>query len=216
MGDMTGHLSGGWKMQYILGSGSPRRKELLGMILPEFTVHPSQFDESSLMTSGLSAEETVQELSRHKALDVYNTICIENTERNYSFCVIGGDTVVVSPDGEIMGKPADRADGARMLRALSSATHRVITAVAILMRTADGKEREKVFSVITEVTFYPLSEQEIERYLDSGEPFDKAGAYGIQGLGGLLVEKINGDYNNVVGLPVARLYRELGILMKNE
>ena len=130
--------------------------------------------------------------------------------------MIGGDTVVVSPDGEIMGKPADRADGARMLRRLSGATHQVITAVALLARMEDGTERERVFSVSTDVTFYPLSDEEIERYLDSGEPFDKAGAYGIQGLGGLLVEKINGDYNNVVGLPVAKLYRELDMLMNNE
>ncbi len=203
-------------MKYILGSGSPRRKELLGMVLPEFTVYPSHFDESTLMTAGLSAEETVEALSQHKALDVYNTLCNEYTKSNIPFCVIGGDTVVVSPDGEIMGKPAGRADGFRMLRALSGATHRVITAVSILARMESGQEREKVFSVTTEVTFYPLSDEEIERYLDSGEPFDKAGAYGIQGLGGLLVERINGDYNNVVGLPVARLYRELCMLMNNE
>ena len=203
-------------MKYILGSGSPRRKELLGMILPELTVSPSRFDESTLMTAGLSAEETVKTLSRCKAADVYNTYCKEYTDSNIPFCVIGGDTVVVSPDGEIMGKPADRADGARMLRRLSGATHQVITAVALLARMEDGTERERVFSVSTDVTFYPLSDEEIERYLDSGEPFDKAGAYGIQGLGGLLVEKINGDYNNVVGLPVAKLYRELDMLMNNE
>jgi septum formation protein len=196
------------KMRYILGSGSPRRKELLGMILPEFTVRPSRFDESGLMTAGLSAEETVKTLSRCKAADVYNTVCKEYTESNIPFCVIGGDTVVVSPDGEIMGKPADRADGARMLRSLSGATHAVITAVAVLAKTETG-EKERVFAVSTRVTFYPLTDREIERYLDSGEPFDKAGGYGIQGLGGILVEKIDGDYNNVVGLPLSRLVREL-------
>jgi len=197
------------EMKFILGSGSPRRKELLGMILPEFTVMPSQFDEQSLMTAGLTAEETVCALSRCKALDVYNTICNDYTNSIKSFCVIGGDTVVVSPDGEIMGKPADYADGKRMLRSLSGVTHRVVTAVAVLARMEDGSMKERVFPVSTGVTFYPLGESEIDWYLSTGEPFDKAGGYGIQGLGGVLVEKIDGDYNNVVGLPVAQLYREL-------
>ncbi len=193
-------------MKYILGSGSPRRRELLGMILPEFTVLPSRFDEESIQREGMTPCEIVCTLSREKAREVFERYRAENPQEE--ICVIGGDTIVISPDGEVMGKPSSRADAARMLRQLSGCTHQVMTAVTVMAQSV-GQTLERVFPVQTDVTFYPLSDHEIERYLDTGEPFDKAGSYGIQGYGGLLVERIAGDYNNVVGLPVARLMREL-------
>ena len=117
--------------------------------------------------------------------------------------IIGCDTVVLLGD-EIMGKPKDREDAHRMLRALSGQTHSVLTGCSLYY----GKQTT-VFTTETLVTFYPLSDAEIEAYLDTGEPFDKAGAYGIQGKGSLLVKEIEGDYFNVVGLPVAGLSRQL-------
>lgn len=193
-------------MKYILGSSSPRRRELLGMILPEFTVLPSRFDEESIQREGMTPCEIVCTLSREKAREVFERYRAENPQEE--ICVIGGDTIVISPDGEVMGKPSSRADAARMLKQLSGCTHQVMTAVTVMAQSV-GQTLERVFPVQTDVTFYPLSDHEIERYLDTGEPFDKAGSYGIQGYGGLLVERIAGDYNNVVGLPVARLMREL-------
>lgn len=193
-------------MKYILGSGSPRRRELLGMILPEFTVLPSRFDEESIQREGMTPCEIVCTLSREKAREVFERYRAENPQEE--ICVIGGDTIVISPDGEVMGKPSSRADAARMLKQLSGCTHQVMTAVTVMAQSV-GQTLERVFPVQTDVTFYPISDHEIERYLDTGEPFDKAGSYGIQGYGGLLVERIAGDYNNVVGLPVARLMREL-------
>ena len=193
-------------MKYILGSGSPRRRELLGMILPEFTVLPSRFDEESIQREEMTPCEIVCTLSREKAREVFERYRAENPQEE--ICVIGGDTIVISPDGEVMGKPSSRADAARMLRQLSGCTHQVMTAVTVMAQSV-GQTLERVFPVQTDVTFYPLNDHEIERYLDTGEPFDKAGSYGIQGYGGLLVERIAGDYNNVVGLPVARLMREL-------
>ncbi len=195
------------KCQVILASGSPRRKELLGLIFPDFTVQPSPFDEKSLNPADFSPERLVETLSRCKAETVYNTFCNDNTDC-IPILVVGGDTVVVSPDGEVMGKPASSEDAARMLRTLSGRCHRVITGVSFFYRDGE-KQKAKTFSVETKVWFYPLSESEISGYLDSGEPFDKAGSYGIQGLGGLLVQKIEGDYWNVVGLPAGRLKREL-------
>ena len=180
----------------ILASKSPRRQELLKMITSDFVVRVPVFDEGPIMAAGLSPEETVRRLSAGKAAAALDAFSREGE------LFISGDTVVVSPDGEIMGKPKDRADAARMLRALSGRTHQVITGITL---AAPG--RMETFSVTTSVTFYHLSQQEIEDYLDTGEPFDKAGGYGIQGLGGLLVKEIQGDYYNVVGLPVAALSR---------
>lgn len=180
----------------ILASKSPRRQELLKMITTDFVVRVPVFDEGPIMSAGLSPEETVRRLSAGKAAAALDAFSREGE------LFISGDTVVVSPDGEIMGKPKDRADAARMLRALSGRTHQVITGITL---AAPG--RMETFSVTTSVTFYHLSQQEIEDYLDTGEPFDKAGGYGIQGLGGLLVKEIRGDYYNVVGLPVAALSR---------
>lgn len=182
----------------VLASRSPRRQELLRLITEDFTVRVSHFDERPLMAKAgsLSPEELVKALSAGKA----QAVLAECPDA----LVIGGDTVVVSPDGEIFGIPRDREDAARMLRALSGRSHRVVTGMTIC---GDGSAFS--FAVSTDVEFYPLSEAEIAAYLDTGEPFDKAGGYGIQGYGGLLVRGIRGSYDNVVGLPAAELSRNL-------
>ncbi|MGE7905268.1 Maf family protein [Peribacillus sp. NPDC094092] len=177
----------------ILASSSPRRKELLQFLQIPFESMNSNVDES--IDENMCPDAAVKELASRKA----EAIAAKFQES----WVIGSDTVVVL-DGEILGKPTSRADGKRMLKMLSGRTHEVYTGVAILF----GKNR-RVFAEKTEVTFWELPEAEIERYLDSGEPFDKAGGYGIQGYGSLLVEQIKGDYFSVVGLPVSRLAREL-------
>ena len=182
----------------VLASRSPRRQELLRLITEDFTVRVSPFDERPLMAKAgsLSPEELVKALSAGKA----QAVLAECPDA----LVIGGDTVVVSPSAEIFGIPRDRADAARMLRALSGRSHRVVTGMTIC---GDGSAFS--FAVSTDVEFYPLSETEIAAYLDTGEPFDKAGGYGIQGCGGLLVRGIRGSYDNVVGLPAAELSRNL-------
>lgn len=178
----------------ILASQSPRRKELLKLITDDFTVIPAQFDESSIKER--IPEKLVRILAEQKALQV--------AQQYPDDVVIGCDSVVVSPDNQIFGKPKDREDAKRMLKALSGKTHRVITGGCVLQ---DG--RKSVFHKTTKVTFAQLSEEDIEWYLDTGEPFDKAGAYGIQGYAGVFVSKINGDFNNVVGLPVQTLRKIL-------
>lgn len=180
----------------ILASRSPRRRELLSRLTEDFQVVASSFNEAPLMHASLSPEELVLSLSEGKAR------AIQNVPENA--VVIGGDTVVVSPEGTVFGIPKDREDAFSMLLALSGRTHRVVTGVTLLQNA-----RCRRFFVTTEVEFYPLSEEEILWYLETGEPFDKAGAYGIQGKGSLLVREIRGDYANVVGLPVAELARNL-------
>lgn len=180
-------------MSYILASGSPRRQELLKLITEDFTVHPVDADET--LPAGMPVEMAAAYLADLKA----KTAAVQFPEE----IVIGCDTIVLLED-EIMGKPKDREDAFRMLRQLSGETHSVLTGVSLYY----GKQTT-VFTTETMVTFYPLSDAEIEAYLDTGEPFDKAGAYGIQGKGSLLVQGIEGDYFNVVGLPVAALSRQL-------
>lgn len=180
-------------MSLILASGSPRRKELLGLITPDFTVCVSGAPE--IVEPGLSPDQTVMALARLKGREVFAAHPADT--------VIAADTVVVS-EGKILGKPADAADAFAMLRQLSGRTHAVYTGVWI----AAG-ETEKNFFEKTEVTFYPLSDEEIRAYIATGEPFDKAGAYGIQGKGAVLVQGINGDFFNVVGFPVAAVDRAL-------
>ncbi len=177
----------------ILASASPRRKELIGLISDNVTVHPSDVDET--VPEGMNAESVPEFLAVKKAAAVARDYPVDT--------VIGSDTSVIV-DGIILGKPSDREDAKRMLGLLSGKTHKVITGCAVFKngRTAS-------FSEVTEVRFHTLTEAEIEWYLDTNEPFDKAGAYGIQGYGSLLIEGINGDYFNVVGLPVSRLSRLL-------
>ncbi|RFU71580.1 septum formation inhibitor Maf [Peribacillus saganii] len=180
-------------MQLILASSSPRRKELLQMLRIPFDIKTLETDETIL--PGMSGKEAVEDLAYRKAKAV--------ADSNQECCVIGADTVVVL-DGQILGKPLDREDAARTLSMLSGKKHSVYTGVAII----EGQS-SLVFSEKTDVVFWELSKEEIETYLDSGEPFDKAGSYGIQGYGSLLVKEISGDYYTVVGLPVSRLAREL-------
>ena len=191
--------------QLILASGSPRRRELLHYIKEDYLVETSDAEESASLPADLAPEEIPMYLARVKAMDV--------ARRHPGSTVIGADTVVISPDGEILGKPRDQTDAALMLRELSGKTHQVVTGVCLCSAGENGQIREHLFNEITDVTFYPLSEEEIEAYVRTGEPLDKAGAYGIQGYGSLLAQGIRGDFFNVVGLPLARLNRELRIFI---
>lgn len=152
--------------------------------------------------------QIVEELSRQKAEDVYNM-----QQEKEGVIVIGADTIVVY-EGRIMGKPKDTEEACSMLEQLQGKTHKVYTGVT-LCYTAGGVRENRTFHECTEVTFYAMSQKVIEQYVETKEPMDKAGAYGIQGKGAIFVEKIVGDYNNVVGLPVARLCRELEINKHN-
>ena len=180
-------------MDAILASASPRRQSLLQMVLPAFSVAPADIDES--LPTGIAAEDAAEYLAAQKAAAV--------ADLHPDALVIGCDTTVVI-DAKILGKPKDTADCYQMLQQLSGRTHCVYTGVCLRMG-----EAERCFTVCTYVSFYTLTQEEIQAYIATGEPFDKAGGYGIQGLGAMLVEKIDGDFYNVVGLPVARLLREL-------
>lgn len=189
--------------RFIVASASPRRKEILQNAGYIFEIIPSDADET--VEKGLSAEETVEQLAFKKATAV--------SEKNADAVVFGCDTVVVS-DGEILGKPKDSEDAFRMLKMLSGKTHKVLTGVCVR-----DSEKCKVFSVATDVTFFPLSDETIESYIATKEPDDKAGAYGIQGFGSVLVKEIKGDYLSVVGLPLsetARVLTSFGIKGKVE
>ena len=184
----------------ILASASPRRKELLAKAEISFTVIPAAGEEKR---TSEDPGEAVQQLARDKAEWVAQSLaeCEEGT------LVIGSDTIVVF-ENRILGKPKDRRDAAEMLEKLQGNTHQVYTGVSVLERKA-GKWVEHTFFESTDVTFYPVSREEIQDYIATGEPMDKAGSYGIQGLFGIYVKGICGDYNNVVGLPVARLFHEM-------
>lgn len=185
-------------MSIILASQSPRRRELLAAITQDFDVVVSRAVES--VDWSIGPGQAVQFLALRKAREVAK-------ERPASL-VIGADTVVVLDD-QVMGKPADGDDAAAMLRQLAGRDHLVYTGVGLVQ----GR-KEHSFYCCTQVTFLPLSDQEIQDYVATGEPMDKAGAYGIQGKGALLVESIQGDYYNVMGLPLSRLNRELGEFKK--
>lgn len=184
----------------ILASASPRRKELLAKAGISFTVIPAAGEEKRTFED---PGEAVQQLARDKAEWVAQSLaeCEEGT------LVIGSDTIVVF-ENRILGKPKDRRDAAETLEKLQGNTHQVYTGVTVLERKA-GKWVEHTFFESTDVTFYPVSREEIQDYIATGEPMDKAGSYGIQGLFGIYVKGICGDYNNVVGLPVARLFHEM-------
>lgn len=184
----------------ILASASPRRKELLAKAGISFTVIPAAGEEKR---TSEDPGEAVQQLARDKAEWVAQSMaeCEEGT------LVIGSDTIVVF-ENRILGKPKDRRDAAETLEKLQGNTHQVYTGVTVLERKA-GKWVEHTFFESTDVTFYPVSREEIQDYIATGEPMDKAGSYGIQGLFGIYVKGICGDYNNVVGLPVARLFHEM-------
>ncbi|MBR2133351.1 MAG: septum formation protein Maf [Eubacterium sp.] len=177
----------------ILASKSPRRKELLSIITKDFTILSSNEDET--LPDGLTPKEAVEYLSKIKALPFAKD----------GDTVVGADTVVAI-NGNILGKPENEEDARRMLRLLSGKTHSVFTGVTVIKNGSIT-----TFSCETRVKFFELTDREIADYVKTGEPMDKAGAYGIQGKGALLVEKIDGDYFNVVGLPVSLLNRHLEI-----
>ncbi len=178
-------------MKIILASQSPRRKELLDrMGIQDFETISPNVDESAF--HGLPPEELVRRLSAEKAAAVAGKV-------GEDAIVIAADTVVAL-EGAVLGKPADELDAFKMLSALSGVRHQVYTGVTVCR----GGEKQTAHEV-TDVTFRELSEREIEDYISTGEPMDKAGAYGIQGYGALLIQGISGDYYNVMGLPVCRL-----------
>ncbi len=181
-------------MNIILASASPRRKELLSTLVDKFSVQVSQADEH--VSPQLSPTAAVVEIARRKGQAVFS----QGHERDL---VISADTIVVVND-KILGKPADTDDGARMLRLLSGRQHQVYTAVWVF--TPQGEEH---FLSGTTVEFLPMTEEEIQWYLSTGEPMDKAGAYGIQGLGSRFIREIQGDYFGVMGLPVSPLWQIL-------
>ena len=183
-------------MDIVLASGSPRRKELLGTLGLEFSVVPANDEE--IAPEGAGPAETVMVLSRAKAAEV---------AKSYpESLVIAADTVVWAED-RILGKPKSEAEAKAMLHMLSDNTHEVYTGVTLMLG-----DKEVVGAECTKVFFRRLTDAEIDRYVATGEPMDKAGAYGIQGKGRLLVRGIEGDFYTVMGLPISRLYRELRAL----
>ncbi len=177
-------------LKIVLASQSPRRKELLERIgVTDFEIVPAKGEE--VINPALTPAELVEELSRQK--------CAEVAALRPDALVIAADTVV-SIDGQILGKPHNEEEAFSMLARLSGRTHQVYTGVTVWEDDCTVTEHE-----VTEVRFRPLTDQEISWYIETGEPMDKAGAYGIQGYGGLFVEGISGDYFNVMGLPVCRL-----------
>jgi septum formation protein len=184
----------------ILASASPRRSELLKQVGFEFEIIPSQADEREI--AGESPEEHVIRLSLDKAREVSTRDDIDGR------WVIGSDTIVLR-DTEILGKPADKEDAARMLRSLSGRTHQVLSGYAILDR---GTGENRTAAVTTRVTFRSLTDAEITGYIATGEPTDKAGSYAIQGLGAFMVSRIEGSYSNVVGLPLCEVVQALETL----
>ncbi len=182
----------------ILASASPRRKELLETAGVEFEICVSDADES--IPEGTLPADAAKITATKKALAV--------AESHKNDIVIGADTIVVA-GGRILGKPADKADAEAMLTMLSGVEHEVITGVCL----ACGEEIRS-FAQISKVKFYDLSAEEIKAYVATDEPMDKAGSYGIQGKGCTLVEKIEGDYFNIVGLPVAKVIREIKEMLK--
>lgn len=185
----------------ILASGSPRRKELLERLNIDFDIIVSDLDEDSIEQS--KPDDFVEKLAYEKAKSVSMLI-------NKDSLVIGCDTVVVY-NNEILGKPKNNEQAISFLKKLSGSNHQVYSGIAII----DTKSNNKYLShEITDVYMKELSNDEIAYYIQTGEPFDKAGAYGIQGIGSLFIEKISGDYYNVMGLPLNKLYKgfnELGV-----
>ena len=215
-------------MRIILASKSPRRFELLSMTGLPFEVITSHVDEDAVEATVLSAyseeyihrnmyaiaEKVALAQSQAKAEAVLENVS-GNDNSEDGIIVIGSDTVVVTEE-EILGKPKDENDARRMLTKLSGHTHRVYTGVAILKKSVGEDAQSCCFSAFADVKFHDLDalqEKEIERYIATGSPMDKAGAYGIQDEGALLIDSLSGDYYAVVGLPVSRVNRELQSLL---
>lgn len=206
----------------VLASGSPRRKQIMEQIGVEFEIWPSKKEE---VISKTDPKEVVMELAEQKAMDVASQIKTYNEEHPelttpQDILVIGADTIVAlplrsenadaaCPEYEILGKPKDEADARRMLGMMSGSHHYVMTGVCFVFISKDGRVGTTSFHEKTDVYFYPLQEEEIADYVATGEPMGKAGAYAIQGGFAKYVEKIDGDYYNVMGMPIAGIYQEL-------
>lgn len=191
-------------MHIILASNSPRRRELLSQIGVEPEIRPSHIEEK--VTSRVP-EEVVTELSAQKAEDVAQGAPVGTV-------ILGADTVVAI-DGEILGKPKSHEEAEAMIRQLQGKTHQVWTGVTLICKEENGS-RGVSFAELTEVSVYPMTEEEIREYAALEEPMDKAGAYGIQGRFAAYIGGIHGDYSNVVGLPVGRVYQEWKKLMEDQ
>lgn len=187
-------------MKIILASASPRRAQLLEQVGISFEVKPSTVEE---IVTKSEPSEVVEELSLQKAMDVAEKEMDNPAEE---VLVIGADTIVTI-DGKIMGKPKDEQDAKDMLGCLQGREHQVFTGVTFV-HCRSGQKEVVSFSEETKVFLHAMSEAEIDAYVASKEPMDKAGAYGIQGKSAIYIERIDGDYNNVVGLPLARVYQE--------
>ena len=195
----------------ILASASPRRRELLSLVTVNFEVVTAEIDERAceirMEEEGTPALKVSENLAELKAKAVFDSLTSEEKENTI---VIGADTSVIS-DGVIYGKPEDREDAVRMLSSMSGKVHVVATGVALFTGP-----KKSVFTEETRVEFYALDDFQkklISDYCDSRSPYDKAGSYGIQDMGALLIKRIDGDYSNVVGLPVSRLARELSYML---
>lgn len=194
----------------VLASKSPRRSEIFEKVGLEFEVCPS--DKEEIIESTVPDKVCV-ELSRQKALDVASKINSyhnrhEDITTRQNLLVIGADTIVAI-DGEILGKPADEGEAFSMLKRLSGQTHTVYTGVTFVFMSKDGRAGEYSFFDSTEVTFYEIDDEDIEKYINTGSPLDKAGAYGAQDMAAKFVRKINGSFDNVVGFPISRMFNEL-------
>lgn len=183
----------------ILASESPRRREILANANINFTTKSIPTEETIDPTLPLG--DAIAQIALKKALAVQHLVPQD--------VILGADTIVCI-DGEILGKPHTNENAAIMLRKLSGKTHQVITGVAIVK-----EQKYDVFYEVSDVTFFPLSEEDIQSYINTKEPLDKAGGYAIQGKGAIFVAKINGDYYNIVGLPIARVYRKLKDYIKD-
>ena len=213
--------------RFILASGSPRRKELLGQIGINPEIIPSDIDEK--VTTSVPGELVIS-LSKSKAMDIASKLQISERTEDISLTtgtpecsenmspaaspqdkitlILGADTVV-SVDGHILGKPHSHEEAAEMIRSIRGRSHQVYTGVTIIARDSTGQTAIDSFAVKTDVNVYPMTEEEIITYAGSDEPMDKAGAYGIQGTFARYIKGIEGDYNNVVGLPVAEVYQRI-------
>ncbi len=205
-------------IRFILASASPRRSELLKQIGIDPEIMPSDIEEKIISRD---PEEVVKSLSRQKAADIASKICranrdsgddIPNSSEKYHSIVLGADTVV-SVDGQIMGKPHSHEEANAMISRLQGRAHQVFTGVTIIVTDGQKIVDIETFAVKTDVYVYTMSEHEIKSYADSEEPMDKAGAYGIQGYFARYIQGINGDYNNVVGLPVSEVYHRIKHLL---
>eukprot|EP00227_Mantoniella_beaufortii_P013083 CAMPEP_0197590880 /NCGR_PEP_ID=MMETSP1326-20131121/12272_1 /TAXON_ID=1155430 /ORGANISM="Genus nov. species nov., Strain RCC2288" /LENGTH=218 /DNA_ID=CAMNT_0043156175 /DNA_START=36 /DNA_END=692 /DNA_ORIENTATION=- len=198
----------------VLASASPRRREILANLGLKFDVVVSTFDENLDKAQFSGGADYAKATATHKALEVATRL--ETEDRAAPFMVIGADTVVEAPDGSIMEKPKDAAEAMKMLLSLQGITHQVHTGVGVVFpNTSGGPLVVHSFSETTRVTFAPLEEAEMLAYIKTGEPFDKAGGYGIQGPAGAFVSSITGCYFNVMGFPVHRFTSKISDMIRD-